>query len=196
MNNNKSNKVQAEIIGSPVGYLTVLEEVRVPSGERTLTAYRCRCVCGSEPTVIRGNLMSGRTKSCGCMSFKGREKAKIVVSIPGVYSGDIQGFMDKYGLNRRMATELHKGHASGEMSPDDVKQRLVLHKLRGSTATAKHLGARWGALTCIGIPPRGKGGVSLQMRCDCGNEKTVRLSSLNSGRTSSCGCRIKPKKEV
>ena len=33
----------------------------------------CRCECGNEIVVIRGNLEHGRTKSCGCLN---REQAK------------------------------------------------------------------------------------------------------------------------
>lgn len=37
-----------------------------PSGQKQ-TLYLCRCDCGKEIKVTRRNLMSGNTKSCGCL---------------------------------------------------------------------------------------------------------------------------------
>lgn len=48
------------LTGQRFGRLDVLE--RLPS-----TKYRCLCDCGRETAVIRGNLMQGITKSCGCL---------------------------------------------------------------------------------------------------------------------------------
>ncbi len=49
---------------------------------------------------------------------------------------------------------------------------------------------RFGRLLVIGDGPRlyGRMSVSLLVRCDCGREKVVAKSSLERGRTTSCGC--------
>jgi hypothetical protein len=53
-----------------------------------------------------------------------------------------------------------------------------------------HIGARFGRLTVIGEPARGKGtttSLRVDVRCDCGTEKTIRISSLGTS-ARSCGC--------
>ena len=46
----------------------------------------------------------------------------------------------------------------------------------------------FGYLTAVSIAERGAGGATWLCRCKCGNEKIIRLSSLKSGTTKSCGC--------
>lgn len=52
------------IEGKRYGRLTVLREVDCPGKERR---YLCKCDCGGEKVVTRNCLVTGRTKSCGCM---------------------------------------------------------------------------------------------------------------------------------
>ena len=50
-------------------------------------------------------------------------------------------------------------------------------------------GKRFGRLTVTGFAGIVSGGMSSwNCRCECGNEPVVRISSLNSGKTKSCGC--------
>ena len=53
--------------GDRFGRLTVRVRVirRVKDGQRYV---RCRCDCGNRPVVAIGNLVSGNTKSCGCLA--------------------------------------------------------------------------------------------------------------------------------
>lgn len=52
-------------IGARFGRLTVTGDGRPsPRGELTL---RCRCDCGSVSDVYPRNLLSGATRSCGCL---------------------------------------------------------------------------------------------------------------------------------
>ena len=46
----------------------------------------------------------------------------------------------------------------------------------------------FGYLTAVSIAERSAGGATWLCRCKCGNEKIIRLSSLRSGTTKSCGC--------
>jgi hypothetical protein len=48
-------------------------------GRQTATFYLCRCTCGTEAEVQRGNLVSGSSKSCGCLK---REQARKRLSKP------------------------------------------------------------------------------------------------------------------
>lgn len=40
---------------------------RVSTTDKRNSAWLCRCDCGVETEVLRGNLTSGRTHSCGCL---------------------------------------------------------------------------------------------------------------------------------
>lgn len=44
----------------------------LPVKIKKYVALPCRCDCGTEKTVERGNLMAGRTKSCGCLNAEMR----------------------------------------------------------------------------------------------------------------------------
>lgn len=51
------------LVGMSFGRLLVVE--KVPSGRQTL--WLCRCQCGKTCLPSSSNLVSGRTKSCGCL---------------------------------------------------------------------------------------------------------------------------------
>lgn len=51
--------------GSQFGRLTVLEKAE--SGKQRETRWMVRCECGVEKVVYKKNLLTGRTKSCGCV---------------------------------------------------------------------------------------------------------------------------------
>lgn len=57
------NKIEVNA-GDKYGRLTVVELAGRDKGGGLL--YLCKCDCGNEKIVVKGNLVSGRTKSCGC----------------------------------------------------------------------------------------------------------------------------------
>lgn len=62
----KKGYVSTDIAGQKFGRLTAVR----PTGERKrgYVVWECRCDCGNTKSVLRGNLVSGNTKSCGCLS--------------------------------------------------------------------------------------------------------------------------------
>ena len=54
----------ANIIGKKFGILIVKEFSHIKSHR---SYYVCKCDCGKEKVIARQNLVSGRTKSCGCI---------------------------------------------------------------------------------------------------------------------------------
>ncbi len=62
------------IIGKKYGKLTVIKQI---SNSTHGNKYLCKCECGNEKEVIKSNLKSGRTTSCGCARKKPRSKLKI-----------------------------------------------------------------------------------------------------------------------
>ena len=67
-----------DLSGKKYGLLTVIEQVeskRKPSGS-TVTMWKCKCDCGSVVDISAESLVSGHTRSCGCVkSFGEREVA-------------------------------------------------------------------------------------------------------------------------
>ena len=61
------------MIGEKFERLIVLQQIYVEKGTRKRLAYICKCDCGNEKIVLKENLITGRQKSCGCLSA---EKAK------------------------------------------------------------------------------------------------------------------------
>ncbi len=57
---------------------------RGPNACRRLTAWICRCDCGGEATVTSSKLISGHTKSCGCLA---REMATVLNASHGYTKG-------------------------------------------------------------------------------------------------------------
>lgn len=56
-----------DLTGQRFGRLVVLGLTDVPD-RKGFIFWRVRCDCGTEKTVMQNNLVSGRTKSCGCLS--------------------------------------------------------------------------------------------------------------------------------
>lgn len=60
-----------DLTGEIFGRLTVIkrtDDYVSPKGQRKVR-WMCRCVCGNEKIVTSGDLTSGNTKSCGCLSI-------------------------------------------------------------------------------------------------------------------------------
>jgi hypothetical protein len=51
--------------GQQFGKLTVLHKAKTNTRKKVL--WRCRCTCGNEVSVVAGSLVTGNTKSCGCI---------------------------------------------------------------------------------------------------------------------------------
>ena len=51
--------------GQKFGRLTVIEQVYIPNSRNSL--WRCQCECGNTKIITGHCLISGMTKSCGCL---------------------------------------------------------------------------------------------------------------------------------
>lgn len=56
------------------GKLTVIKKVGINSHGHSL--WLCQCECGNEKTIMRGSLIGGRTKSCGCLKKECSEETR------------------------------------------------------------------------------------------------------------------------
>jgi hypothetical protein len=58
----------ADLIGKAFGKLLVVEKgTPIKTRTRTYVSWRCRCSCGNEIETKTNLLLSGKTKSCGCL---------------------------------------------------------------------------------------------------------------------------------
>lgn len=73
------------VIGMKFNRLTIIEELK----EYTPRKVKCRCDCGNETILIKTQVMSGATKSCGCL-FKDR--------IAEANTKDWSGYVNAYGV--------------------------------------------------------------------------------------------------
>lgn len=60
-------KARIDLTGKRFGMLTVLSYSHTKNNS---TYWLCRCDCGNTKTVLAGNLVGSRTKSCGCQQRK------------------------------------------------------------------------------------------------------------------------------
>lgn len=57
------------LLGQTFGRLTVIAPAESRNGR---TYWLCRCECGKEKAFLAGNLVGGKSTSCGCVSLGGR----------------------------------------------------------------------------------------------------------------------------
>ena len=66
---------EIEIIGKKFGRLTVLA---FSHSRGYAKYYVCRCDCGKNKVVLKGNILSGKTKSCGCYQKEMAKNANLL----------------------------------------------------------------------------------------------------------------------
>lgn len=68
-----------DLRGKRFGRLTVLNDKYIRKNNATY--WKCQCDCGNQKLISSGNLMQGKTKSCGCLQHKDYEVDKRLVTI-------------------------------------------------------------------------------------------------------------------
>lgn len=79
----KAVKRYGDLTGKVFHRLTVIEKGE-PSPSN-LERWTCQYSCGNRTLVIRGNLISGHTKSCGCLAKERTREAKTTHGLMGTY---------------------------------------------------------------------------------------------------------------
>lgn len=87
---------QLELRGKTFGRLKAIE--RVKGG-----AWKCLCSCGNEHIVLGSNLITGNTKSCGCLR---RDR------MPAVGSNNIKHYIEMDGVTKTLAQWCIEKHIS------------------------------------------------------------------------------------
>lgn len=60
--------IKKDILGQQFGLWTVLEENPQRNKNKKIT-YKCKCACGTIKNVVGGNLLNGKSLSCGCLKM-------------------------------------------------------------------------------------------------------------------------------
>jgi len=189
----KPKKRWGDLTGQVFGRFTVLG---FSHKKGTVKYWRCRCECGNERTVAAQSLLSGASKSCGCLrslrrkDLTGQVFGKLTVL---GYAGS-NGFVSLWRCRCECGNEIVLPRGSlttGATRSCGCLKRGPKMKGKGKMDI---IGKRFGRLTVIAFDGiRGRRASYWLCRCDCGNEKVITRSSLISGNTRSCGCL---KKEV
>lgn len=64
---------KCELVGQRFGKLIVVKKVgtkRVGIAQKPKSLWLCKCDCGNEKVVLRSSLITGNTKSCGCLELE------------------------------------------------------------------------------------------------------------------------------
>jgi len=189
------------LTGQRFGRLVVLRadgKKVFPSGQSRMQ-WLCKCDCGNEKVIDQAQLLSGNTKSCGC----------IVREFGDRYRKDLTG--QRFG--RLTVIE----HAGTHKNPNGSRKTLWKCKcdcgneivaqgsnlLSGTTTSCgcykienstdvlliPMVGKRFGKLTVLERAENDRfHHVRYLCQCDCGGQTIVDSVLLRSGRTLSCGC--------
>ena len=172
-----------------------------PRNSAGRTTWICKCDCGNEKTVLTTQLTGGKTLSCGCLQKErtrqanqsknliGKRYGKLTVAERVPNSSNWKCICDCGNTIITSTNHLNSGH---------TKSCGCLQKERTSETHFKNLtGKRFGMLVVKGLDvekstPKEKFYIC---KCDCGNEKSIRQTSLLSG-TITCGCSRRSRGEL
>lgn len=177
-----------DLTGRVFGRLTVIEYAGYIKKQ---AMWKCKCECGEEKIVRKTSLVSGKTKSCGCLKkevandLTGQEFGKLtVIEHVGLDKSKNAMWKCRCKCGKELIVKgpnLKAGHTkSCGCLRNEIREDLT-GKVFGKLTVIEHAGSR-------------KGERVWKCKCECGNELTVPTGPLNSGKTKSCGCsRKKPK---
>ena len=201
------------LTGMRFGKLLVISQAEThikPSGVHVIM-WNCICDCGNKYIARAGDLVGGKTKSCGCISkitwtqnFKtttqenliGKRFGKLSVVdnaepyIDNGYNNTAYMCLCDCGKMKRIrATSLKQG-----LTTSCGCYRSVVNKQRTWKRIREQPQQKFGKLKVVGeaedyIYPNGDRATQVKCICDCGKEITVMARYLLRGSVTSCGCR-------
>lgn len=196
-----------DLTNQTFGALTVInrsDDYIEPSG-RHKVVWLCQCQCGNVKTVSASHLLSGHTKSCGCLTKEliGKKNLKDIIG-------------DKFGkltVISRVEDHIQNNgkHRPSYLCKCDCGNECITTANNLQSGKTKSCGCllkeinynnnfddltnkRFGKLLVIHraddylLPSTGKRYTRWLCQCDCGNICIKSASDLRSGHTQSCGC--------
>ena len=179
------------LVGNRYGLLSVLSpaESRLHTSGLLRRTWACHCDCGNEVIVSEDKLLSGHTRSCGCLKgsgLKGRKYGKLTV-LSHTMQKDLRYWKCRCECGNEITVsqdDLFWGSITS-CGCDQKRQRDDL------------AGQKFGKLTAIReVTPiqSARGPLRAWLcHCTCGREVIVRQKNLVGKVTRSCGCLRKEK---
>lgn len=169
--------------GKIFGHLKVLNLDRKRYYKTHRGYWLCKCKCGTVTSVIGTSLVSGKTKSCGCLSLTNN-----LIDLTGKRYGEwtvLKKSSKNYGGGRKWVCRCNCGKIR-EIAGDSLKKGRTLSCGCNRPSSRLIAGMKIGALTIKKIT-RAKGIKKCQCVCECEKRKTIRYNDIGK-RTFSCGC--------
>jgi len=168
-----------DLTGQRFGKLTVIKSVKKQKGSKIM--WQCKCDCGNTKEVLAGSLISGGTKSCGCLYMKditGQRFGRLVAIRP------LPGRLDRVVVWECLCD------CGNPVEVRSTNLRSGITRSCGCLAIDDLTGQRFGKLVVLHIrEERDKRGLIWWMaKCDCGNTVAAQGHRLRAGKTKSCGC--------
>ena len=160
----------------------------------------CKCFCGTERWVSRGNLRTGGSTSCGCLQKEVLHEKYRKVEVGQIYGRlTIRKCLGR-NHNKKLIWEaecscgnivtvtsdlIRNGHtrSCGCLKKEQTKERC----------TKPMVGKTFGRLTVLRLHHNEKGHNFYECLCSCGNTSIVDGTWLRSWNTTSCGCYAREK---
>lgn len=165
-----------EMIGKKFGKLTPIERI---GGHRN--SYLCKCDCGNTSKVPKHSLMTGNTKSCGCLVNK--------IDIIEKKFGKLTVIKEYDRDHHNKLRYLCKCDCGNEKI---VRKSSLLYggtKSCGCLVNKNIIGKKYNLLTVIEKDSVVNGVHYYKCDCDCGTKGVViARSAITTGGTKSCGC--------
>lgn len=188
------NKIK-DISGKKYGKLTVCNLEYIKKGKGAY--WNCLCECGNYKIVSRSQLVSNKTRSCGCLKAESHKKR--IKDITGMRFGMlvVEEFLYTKKAKSYWRCKCDCGGVkvadSGHLMQGCYNSCGCLHVENMRQSKFKDLtNKRFGKLTALEVvfkkSTKGNNLTYWKCKCDCGSYVEVYTSSLTSGNTQSCGC--------
>ena len=180
-----------DITGQRFGRLVVIRQTEERNGCGQFY-WECRCDCGNITLVTKGNLISGSTKSCGCLNRENITKHKDLVGMRFGKLTVLRITEERYNGNIVWECRCDCGNikrvSGGALKAGDTKSCGCLRRRNFVSP-----GIRVGHLEVIRkTDEKDLNGINIwECRCDCGNTVFVKGNYLRRGglgANTSCGC--------
>jgi hypothetical protein len=180
-------------IGEKYGRLEIIDIIYSEKRNRNLC--KCKCDCGKILDTLQepGNLINGKTISCGCKkqekthkynpSLIGKKINAWTILQPSKYENAKQYWTCKCDCGTI------KDVSESNLLQDKTKSCGCLKESKPGALFVNIKGQRFGRLVALEYVKNKKGTKALwRCKCDCGNEITTESALLRTGKTKSCGC--------
>lgn len=183
----------ADLTGRRFGRLTAIRVAAMHP--RRGAIWLCSCACGNTARVLRGNLIAGNTRSCGCLGraprhpdLKGKRFGRLVTSsVAGIDCRGARIWRCRCDCGTAVLVR------AGSLLEGNTRSCGCRTRNRGDDLTGGSYGA-WRVLRRAKKLPGGKPHARWICVCRCGKKRTVLAQNLIGGLTRSCGCQRKEKR--